>query len=533
MSGLLLTIDDTSPLITYQPPNAWAQRNISTDPDAASQSYKETFTSTQQPGATMTFTFEGVGVSVYGSVDVDHGNFTVDLDGRNIPKQVTGPLAYQVALANYTLSPGTHTLTISTKGNSTFVFDYLTWVSSVNVEKTGSVNGSVVDDADPAFEKRQGDWLKPSDVADFFDSTGRSRIEVHHFLSTSQVNERDRSKNGLRIYGDAVALYGSVGPDNGPYSIQLDNGTSKDYSANTKTYTAQSLLYYGSNIGPGNHSLTIINQANDLFEIDYAVKKAIDVSTPTPTRPFSLSAGVIVGITVGAGAAVILVSLICFLFYLRRIKEKWAREQDQYAKSRFAYDTLSPGGLEDSTWVGARFRRNSKSTIGSPESPGKSEMHKTFVSYSVPTIQIPAPTLRSNASVASTLVEDGSNASVSHMSYNTHRPKRKYRLTLGHLHKLKHTGSVKPTYTDRIFPQPSPGQLAHAHGTVHAQHHPMPIGLISESQEVGPTRRHRSDVLSQSSRGVTPIQESEYDASSETDSVYSTRPGPPPPSLEN
>ena len=64
----------------------------------------------------MTFTFTGVGVIVYGSTDVNHGNFTVILDGQNFFKDGVGTLAYQFSLlvANDTLPPGTHTLTIST-----------------------------------------------------------------------------------------------------------------------------------------------------------------------------------------------------------------------------------------------------------------------------------------------------------------------------------------------------------------------------------------------------------------------------------
>lgn len=72
------------------------------------------------------------------------------------------------------------------------------------------------------------------------------------------------------VEGDAVAIYGSIGPQNGPYSVQLDNGTVQSYSASTKTRGVKSLLYYGSNIGEGDHSLAIVNKGNQHLEIDYA-----------------------------------------------------------------------------------------------------------------------------------------------------------------------------------------------------------------------------------------------------------------------
>ncbi|KAG6906782.1 hypothetical protein DXG01_012147 [Tephrocybe rancida] len=138
MTGLLLTIDDESPLLIYEPPNAWKQGNSSTDPIDASRSYGKTFKKVQQSGATMSFTFEGVGVIVYGSKDVDHGNFTINLDGQNHAGQGAGPLEYQSALftANYSLLPGTHTITILTQDDSAFTIDYVrraTLVSSAQL----------------------------------------------------------------------------------------------------------------------------------------------------------------------------------------------------------------------------------------------------------------------------------------------------------------------------------------------------------------------------------------------------------------
>ncbi|KAG6816396.1 hypothetical protein H0H87_006308 [Tephrocybe sp. NHM501043] len=175
MAGLLLTVDDQSPLITFQPPSVWTEHNTSTDPIDASKSFGETFRKASQTGATMSFTFEGVGVTVYGTKGVDHGNYTINLDGQNYYGQGVGPPAYQfpIFVANYSLLPGTHTLTMLTRDNSTFVIDYITWVSSIDTGKNGSVDRNVIDDADPGFHYRQGDWSKPMEAALFYGGSGQ------------------------------------------------------------------------------------------------------------------------------------------------------------------------------------------------------------------------------------------------------------------------------------------------------------------------------------------------------------------------
>ncbi|KAG6860481.1 hypothetical protein C0995_010646 [Termitomyces sp. Mi166 len=141
----------------------------------------------------------------------------------------------------------------------------------------------------------------------------------------------------LYIRSDAVAIYGSIGPDNGLYAVQLDDEHPGSYSARTATYGAKSLLYYGSNIGSGNHSLVIRNQADENLEIDYANVYTLSLNSlalsPVPTSAvqakydvFSyhfdmltvvilnrLSAGAIAGISVAAASVIILVFLAGFL----------------------------------------------------------------------------------------------------------------------------------------------------------------------------------------------------------------------------
>lgn len=73
--------------------------------------------------------------------------------------------------------------------------------------------------------------------------------------------------------GDAVLLYGPVGPNGAPYSAQMDNGVSSNYTTSTSTYRPQTLIYYGSNLGAGSHTLKITVQP---FNSSYPLTLAVD-----------------------------------------------------------------------------------------------------------------------------------------------------------------------------------------------------------------------------------------------------------------
>lgn len=73
----------------------------------------------------MTFEFEGVDITVYGSKNTGHGDFIVSLDGQSYTGNEAGTPTLQAPVFNKSLSPGKHTMTISNQGDSTFVIDYV------------------------------------------------------------------------------------------------------------------------------------------------------------------------------------------------------------------------------------------------------------------------------------------------------------------------------------------------------------------------------------------------------------------------
>ena len=71
-----------------------------------------------------------------------------------------------------------------------------------------------------------------------------------------------------------MALYGLVGPNRAPYSVQLDNDAATKFSSNKQFYRPQMILFQGSNLGGGQHTVTLTSESRDnLFlslAIDYA-----------------------------------------------------------------------------------------------------------------------------------------------------------------------------------------------------------------------------------------------------------------------
>ena len=74
--------------------------------------------------------------------------------------------------------------------------------------------------------------------------------------------------------GEAINLFGTSGPSNGPYSAQLDGGQTVQYNASSVYPTNYgTMVYHANNLGPGSHQLVLTNlpAANgQSLNIDYA-----------------------------------------------------------------------------------------------------------------------------------------------------------------------------------------------------------------------------------------------------------------------
>ncbi|EJD46814.1 hypothetical protein AURDEDRAFT_123920 [Auricularia subglabra TFB-10046 SS5] len=126
MSEIVIEDNDESH-VSYYPVDAWEFRTRSvSDDDYHGASYHLTST----PGAYVTFTFNGSYVAYYSDLNVDHGAFTVLLDGQTVltDSSQSDTLQKQRVLFGRAISPGHHVLTIENAQDTKITgVDFFMW----------------------------------------------------------------------------------------------------------------------------------------------------------------------------------------------------------------------------------------------------------------------------------------------------------------------------------------------------------------------------------------------------------------------
>lgn len=82
-----------------------------------------------------------------------------------------------------------------------------------------------------------------------------------------------------------MSIFGTVGPNNGPYGIQLDGGIVNVYNATKQALTSQILLYQADSLESGIHTVKLINQpaiSGQTLDIDFAVVSLARYVTEIP-----------------------------------------------------------------------------------------------------------------------------------------------------------------------------------------------------------------------------------------------------------
>ncbi|KAF9268650.1 hypothetical protein L218DRAFT_852939 [Marasmius fiardii PR-910] len=247
MPSLVTTIEDFSPLLVYS--TDWLQGAGDTDNQISKYS-ASSFFATSTTGGSVTFSFTGTGIEVFGSKRLNHGNYQVQLDGSSFPTQsgtAADPGTFQTSLFSRTnLNDGPHTIMITNQGtNKQFLdIDFITLRSSVGGIDEHLIMTTVQDD-DPAFIYSPiSSWsTTPDNLGTFSGGSGHSTPDGSMTFT-------------FDVSGDTVSLYGPVGPSAASYVVQVDGGTATTSSATKARFEPGVLLYHGGNLGPGKHTLT-------------------------------------------------------------------------------------------------------------------------------------------------------------------------------------------------------------------------------------------------------------------------------------
>jgi len=81
--------------------------------------------------------------------------------------------------------------------------------------------------------------------------------------------------------GAAVALFGPVGPNGAPYSVQLDQGSLTNYSSYKRFYRPQTMLFQVSNLASGQHTIRIVSEAWNNSALTLGIDYAEVFTTPS------------------------------------------------------------------------------------------------------------------------------------------------------------------------------------------------------------------------------------------------------------
>ncbi|KAJ7130853.1 hypothetical protein C8R43DRAFT_1025207 [Mycena crocata] len=334
MASYNLTIEDSSPLILYEPSGAW--QDASAD-DLAGLAYSgNNLHSTTAQGATATINFNGTGISIFGGRRPSYGRYTMSIDGQTVVESTAtiGEILVQQLLAAATGLPnGPHTAVLTCTG----VGMDIDWVNlETRIGSAGSTTTSIVyDDAAPELNYA-GAWETSDNPA--------------YMNGTLHYSQAAGSAASLSFSGNAIAVYGTVSPDHANVQISIDGKTTMVNGGSTANAAlhAQTLLYHANDLDTSQHTLIITNPGQQdgtgpFIDLDSITVYSASVmgnsagaTEPTPSTisnqasnqsSSGLSKGGMIGIATGVVLLIlVLLGLVAFLVVRRKKRKDRAME---------------------------------------------------------------------------------------------------------------------------------------------------------------------------------------------------------------
>ncbi|KAF8973071.1 hypothetical protein BDZ97DRAFT_1912656 [Flammula alnicola] len=372
-----MTVEDSSPLITYAPTGSWIDTPAN---DALAAAYSAgSYHSTAAQGATATLTFNGTGLSIFGAHRPNYGTYSITMDGQTIASgssQAIDASTRQLLGAVSGLAYGTHTAILTNTGGAPVDIDWVDFETqiggpgAVGIRKTFDNTDSTI-----VYSPSASAWQSNTNP-EYFNGT----------LSFSQVPGASAS---LTFSGESVAVYGTVSPDHANLVVTVD-GQTQNLPGGSGGFASEvhpnTLLYYRSDLSTdGDHTLVLSGSSQapgsgPFIDLDmitvFAVALPDDPASatsalPTPTpigtaaaentlTPSStlsastasvstsrMSTGVIVGAVLGGFIALLLVlGIIGFLFLQRRRNRSVRIEKSMISVSPILPMQRDPKALE-------------------------------------------------------------------------------------------------------------------------------------------------------------------------------------------
>ncbi|KAF8160609.1 hypothetical protein B0H34DRAFT_795501 [Crassisporium funariophilum] len=318
-------LEDTCPPLVYS--SDWLTGSSATDNET------DTYTAgsyrlTKTQGGTMSFSFNGTGIGIYGAKRPGYGLYQVQVDGKTLP---TFDASSQVALFNQTLfnatlDNGYHTVILTNAGNTTLDVDYVAFESVLGQEAEQILVDTFQDNHPNFVYSPASSWNAPSRPGTYSGSTGHVTTDPNATLTYSF--------EGMSRRRDTVLLYGPVTPQSvSAYFVQVDGGAVLTYSVRKQYTKAHQVLYYGTGLGAGTHSLHISfdkshNETAGQFAVDFTniyttTSLGGNTLVATPVITTKLSKGVTAGLAVTSAIAFLaLLALLALLWRQRRSRSE-------------------------------------------------------------------------------------------------------------------------------------------------------------------------------------------------------------------
>ncbi|KAL1695584.1 hypothetical protein GGG16DRAFT_121772 [Schizophyllum commune] len=301
-STLSLAIEDSSPLISYNPEGAWKDG----DESAAAPYSGQSFHYTAYKNASASVTFNGTGISIYGANGPDYGPYTIYVDNVLVGAGNGKAYSTQIKALLGTVSDldqGEHTVELINNSDALLDIDWV--VLSTDLKSDGVSVG----------HEDSGVEYHPS-------SEWKSTDDGH--TTSSEV-----AYASLTFYGDAVAVYGTASSDNTRVQALVDGYAFSMPDTNTTDLSASHTGYFLTGLPTSEHSLKIAadpsSSSGKTLSIDsihiYSSSGSASVTNWKPATSHELPLGIILGAAVGGG--VLALVLLFFLVQFLRKRHRW------------------------------------------------------------------------------------------------------------------------------------------------------------------------------------------------------------------
>ncbi|TYJ57092.1 hypothetical protein B9479_002193 [Cryptococcus floricola] len=348
-----LQIDDASPQFQYfSSGNTWMQDHTTLADPYLDQYFSNTFMATHTDGDSVSLTFNGTAITIYGAQRANHGAYSTQLDGGT-PSIQTGYLAeanFQAPLFEAASLDGDreHTVILVNLPSETHV----SWTNNTEwwyfdidyavITTVGKVWTTTFDDQSPAMSYTGSGW-KNNNLTD-----------PRYFNQSTHATQIVGDSVSLAFNGSSVQVFGGLNFDHGNYSVALDGGKTADYNGTSVNMLQGASLFVASGLEEGPHNVRLTNlgqgRKGKYFSVDYMVVNSTidpslsanntggnttstaiasplpDDSSSTPSSSSPIKAGITAVIVLGAVIALgMVLTLLFFLCRCTRAKPPYPK----------------------------------------------------------------------------------------------------------------------------------------------------------------------------------------------------------------